>query len=632
MNLKHIKVAIAGFFIFLCMLVPAGALEISDLDNPKITEAFVDGLVHPLMKNHQSLSGVISIVKDGKVTFSKGYGFQDLEGRIPVDPAKTLFRPGSISKLFVWVAVMQMVEQGNIDLDGDVNTYLKTFQIKDTFPGQPITMRHIMTHTPGFEESGFGLMTEEGQPQEPMAEKLARLQPGRINPPGTHSSYSNYAASLASLIVANISGLEFTEYVQKNIFDVLGMKSSSFNEPLPENLQKNMAVGYAYGGGAYYEKSFDILGAFTGAGGLSSTANDMTAFTQAIMNGGEYKGGRILKPATVGQMLTRNFSHDDRMMGMALGFYEVEHNGVRLIGHGGDLPVFHSDLKIDLENNIAFYLSFSGTGGATVRSAFVEAFYQTFYPVDVPEITPPTDFSERAAQYGGNYQYWRSGFTTIEKVMKLFSEIAIIPTANNTLRLVAGPFSGEYVEIEENLFREVHSLKKMAFQENDLGEITGFVVDGVPFMSLYKIPTVEKTNFHYIFLALSAVVFLGVFLRLAYQFSVFKALQGVEKKVALSSVIVAGANILTIVMLGLVLMFCLSAFDFEIPLLFRAWLVMPFIIVGLGFYQLYNTILVWRNGLLKSVWARARYSLVTICALFMAWFYYFWNLLGFNYF
>lgn len=243
MRYRFIIPLVVAFLVFTGLTVRATALDISDLDNSKITESFVDGLVLPLMKNHQSLSGVISIVKDGKLIFTKGYGFQNLEDRIPVDPAVTLFRPGSISKLFVWVAVMQMVEQGKIDLDGDVNIYLKTFQIKDTFPGQPITMRHIMTHTPGFEESGFGLMTEEGQPQEPMAEKLARLQPGRINPPGTHSSYSNYAASLASLIVANISGLEFADYVQKNIFDVLGMKSSSFIEPLPENLQKNMAVG-----------------------------------------------------------------------------------------------------------------------------------------------------------------------------------------------------------------------------------------------------------------------------------------------------------------------------------------------------------------------------------------------------
>ncbi|HKX55730.1 MAG TPA: serine hydrolase domain-containing protein, partial [Xanthomonadales bacterium] len=164
-----------------------------DVTDPAVVEAFVDGVVKPTMKENHSPSGVVMVMKDGQVVFAKGYGYIDVEQRIPVDPVTSLFRPGSISKLFTWVSVMQLVEQGKLDLDADVNQYLETFKIEDTFPGQPITLRHIMTHTPGFEDGGLGyLITNDESRIMPLAESLAKYQPDRINPPGTHTSYSNY--------------------------------------------------------------------------------------------------------------------------------------------------------------------------------------------------------------------------------------------------------------------------------------------------------------------------------------------------------------------------------------------------------------------------------------------------------
>ncbi|MCH8303283.1 MAG: serine hydrolase, partial [Proteobacteria bacterium] len=131
----------------LLFVIPVQAFNADDLNDPKVVEAFVDGVVKPLMAEGHSPSGVFVLMKDGEVILQKGYGWQNVEERIPVDPARTLFRPGSISKLFTWVSVMQLVEQDRLDLDADINNYLKTFQIKDTFPGQPITLRHCMTHT-----------------------------------------------------------------------------------------------------------------------------------------------------------------------------------------------------------------------------------------------------------------------------------------------------------------------------------------------------------------------------------------------------------------------------------------------------------------------------------------------------
>ena len=630
--LRILMAVMISCLMSLYVSMTAMALEISDLDNPKITEAFVDGLVLPLMKNHNSPSGTVAITKGGKLIFAKGYGFQDIENNIPVDAAKTLFRPGSVSKLFTYVAVMQMVEQGKLDLDADVNQYLKTFQIKDTYPGQPVTMRHIMTHTAGFEDGAIGyLIIEDLSRIMPLAVSMKRYQLERVNPPGAQTAYSNYAVALAGLIVENLSGMEFTNYIQKNIFDVLGMKSSSFKEPLPEHLNKNMAYAYAYEGGKYVEKPFEIISNFSPAGAQSATATDMTIFAQAILNGGEFNGGRILKEETVKQMLTRNFSHDDRMMGMALGFYETEKNGLRFVGHGGSTSYFHSELVIDQKNDLTFFISFGSNGGASVRSAFKTAFYDAFYPQEKMKITPPSDFSARAGKYAGNYLFWRSGFSKLDKVMKLFGGVSVQPTAENTLIVVLGDNASQYAEIDDNFFQKIDGTGKLSFQENDRGEITGLVLDGMPFMSTFKAPFYYTGNFNFAFLGLSMVVFLGVMLRLAYQWSVFRSLTGINKKAAKAAIMVAATNILTIVTGGIVMTIVGSQMFSEIPMLFKIWLIFPMIVTLVGLYNLYYAVLVWKDSLCSGRWARIRYSIVAGCGLFMIWFYSFWNILGFQY-
>ena len=244
---------------------------------------------------------------------------------------------------------MQLVEAGTLDLDTDVNEYLTDFRIRDTFE-QPITLRHLMTHTPGFEDGGLGyLIIEDPDKAVSLAEAMQRYQPERVNPPGTHTAYSNYGAALAGLIVQTASGLPFNDYVQQRIFEPLGMEHATFEEPLPARLADDMATSYDVGSGTFVEKPFEIVASFAPAGALSATGTDMLRFAEAIRNGGELDGRRILQPETVDAMLTRNFTHDDRLMGMALGFYEEDYDGTRIVGHGGDTQWFHSQLGIDLE-------------------------------------------------------------------------------------------------------------------------------------------------------------------------------------------------------------------------------------------------------------------------------------------
>lgn len=631
------RIAFTTLSLLAATVAPASA---ADLDNTEALEAFVDGVVEALMQTNKSPSGTVAIARNGQLVLARGYGFEDIEARERVEADRTLFRPGSVSKLFTWVSVMQLYEQGLVDLDTDVNEYLETFQIKDTWD-EPVTLRHILTHTAGFEDGALGyLIIDDPDRIMPLSESMARYQPERVNPPGKQTAYSNYATAVAGLIVENLSGLGFADYVRSNIFEPLGMDNASFEEPLPSPLDENMAGSYAIEAGRFVEKPFEIISNFGPAGALSATATDMIRFGQAMLNGGELDGSRILRQETVDLMLSRAFSHDERLMGMALGFYEQEQNGVRLVGHGGDTQWFHSYLGIDLENEITFFVSFGSSGGSTVRSAFTPAFYNEYFPVEVERPEAPEDFSARAGRYAGAYGFWRSNFSKIEKALGLGGVVQVAPTEDNTLMLAFADSAKQYAEIGPNLFQELNpavsliagfSPRLMAFQENDAGEITGFVLDGLPFMSLRKLPIVATPSFNFALLGVSFAVFFFVLMRRWYRRAYIRELPEADRSATNVASVVAGINLLTAIAGAVVLSIVGDQLFSGIPALFSAWLVLPIIATISGVYLAYRAVRVWQGGLLAGGWERIRYSVVAACALFMGWFFYYWNILGFQY-
>src|SRR5829696_7036836 len=160
--------------------------------DPAELEAFLDKLLGKEMEKHHIAGAAVSVVKDGELFFAKGYGDADVENHIPVDPERTNFRIGSIAKLFTWTAVMQLAEQGKLDLDADINTYLD-FRIPDTYP-QPITLKDLMTHTAGFEDLYYERLAKDPNDLLPPREWLISHMPARVRPPGKVAAYSNYGA------------------------------------------------------------------------------------------------------------------------------------------------------------------------------------------------------------------------------------------------------------------------------------------------------------------------------------------------------------------------------------------------------------------------------------------------------
>ena len=310
--------------------------------------AWLDGYLPYALKTGDIAGAVVAVVKDGEVLTARGYGYADVAARKPVDPKLTLFRPGSVSKLFTWTAVMQQVEQGKIDLDADVNKYLD-FRIPPR-EGQPITMRNLMQHTAGFEEQAKGIISED--PKAPGFETLLKAwTPVRVFAPGTTPAYSNYGASLAGYIVQRVSGEPFDSYLEKHIFEPLEMKHSSFRQPLPPELAPLMSKGYRVASGE--PGAFEIVGPAP-AGALSSPGEDMANFMIVHLQGGEFRGKRILSAATAEMTHNTPLTMLPPLNRMELGFFETNINGHEVIGHLGDTEYFHTSHNLFMKENAAF--------------------------------------------------------------------------------------------------------------------------------------------------------------------------------------------------------------------------------------------------------------------------------------
>jgi len=405
---------------------------------PQMTEqdlsAFFDGMV-PLQIQQDDIAGmVVAVVKDGKVLFAKGYGYSNLKKKTPVSPATTLFRVGSVSKLFTWTAVMQLVQEGKINLDADVNQYLD-FHIPETF-GKPLTMRDLMTHTPGFEEALKDLITANPKKIPTLGEYVKTHLPRQIFPPGTIGAYSNYGATLAGYIVQRISGEPFDEYIERHIFQPLAMNHATFQQPLPANLAPDMSQGFLRASGG--PKPFEIVTPAP-AGALSVSALDMTHFMIAQLQGGTYNGAQILNPATVQEMHTRQYAPDPRVNGMCLGFYEDSRNGHRVIAHGGDTVYFHSDLHLILDADTGLFVSYNSLGNSPVlpRGPLYQQFMDRYFPYQPPQTTPVATAPQDARAVSGTYIASRRPQTNIFYLFALLAETSVSPGKNGTLS-VAG--------------------------------------------------------------------------------------------------------------------------------------------------------------------------------------------------
>jgi CubicO group peptidase (beta-lactamase class C family) len=408
--------------------------------------AFIDGIV-PLQLAKDDIAGaVVVVVKDGQIVFEKGYGYADVKAKRPVSPSATLFRVGSISKLFMWTAVMQMVEQGKLNLDRDVNDYLD-FRIPTTYP-QPITLRNLMTHTPGFEEAVNDLFVPKATDMVPLPGYVKAHLPARIYPPGTVPAYSNYGATLAGYIVQRVSGMPFDDYIERNIFQPLGMRSSSFRQPLPRLM---------------HSRQFGLV---------------------PSMNG-----------------MDLGFYQESRSGHMIFG-----HGGDTVFFHS-DLHLM-PDAKLGFF--VSYNSAGREESAGTARAYLAEKVLERYFPYTPPAAAPPANTAADAAAVAGSYLASRGWETSFMKLASVLGEVRVSAKADGTIEVNA--FKGlngkvkKWTEIEPMIWREVDGQSRLAFRHDAAGRWE-MVVD-FPAIVFMQAPLLENSRFVTTTLVVIAVIFL----------------------------------------------------------------------------------------------------------------------------
>lgn len=460
----------------------APALVKSDVD------AWLDGYMPFALRRGDAAGAVVVVVKDGAVVTQRGFGYADVATRRPVDPETTLFRQASVSKLITWTAVMQLVEQGKIDLDRDVNAYLD-FRIAP-FDGKPVTMRNLMTHTGGFEEVQRGLNSYDPAKIPSLGAALKRQVPHRIFAPGTTPAYSNFGTSLAGYIVERVSGLSYDDYVERHIFAPAGMARSSFRQPLPAALRPLMASGYMLGSG---EPGKFELSSFTPSGAMTASGADMGRFMIAHLT----DGGALLKPATAAQMHNTILRLIPPLNGMALGFYEQNINGRKALSHAGDSLNFHSQLWIFPEEKVGIYMSMNAAGmqnvSGPIRSHLFEAFADRYFPFAQQDgRVDAATARDHARMMVGTYNKTRRLESSFLKAMELAGQVTVSLDRDGGIVLSVAPgLDGKprkWVEIAPFVWREQDGKMRLAAKV-EKGRVVRFSVDsGSPYIAFDRVP------------------------------------------------------------------------------------------------------------------------------------------------
>ncbi len=446
-----------------------------DITDNSLVEELFDDLIPTQLEERNIVGATASFVKGGELIFSKGYGLSNKLISKPVNGNETLFRIGSVSKTFTAVAVLQLVEDGLLDLDVDVNNYLTDFEIPETY-SNPITIRHLLTHTAGFEETPYPVIYSSILEVDDIEDILATGMPDRVHPPGEIVAYSNYGLTLAGYLVEIMTRKHFADYVDEEICIPLGMNSTTFMQPLPLDLHVEMSEGYDSNEDAGF---FEFISVYP-AGSCSSTAIDMSKFMLMLLNNGIYNGTRILENSTIEIMLGANFVSHEKMQGVGLGVYDMDANGYNVVGHGGDTIFFHSKMFLMPDYDLGVFVSYNSRNGVYATAELFYKFMETFFPFDDIEITPLKNYKRRVNRFEGFYVTTRRTYSDKPQIEeKEWLSDGFYLKAKHGHLVIEGVSGIDFVEVEPLFFRESSGnfSYSIAFFEDEKGRITHLISD-----------------------------------------------------------------------------------------------------------------------------------------------------------
>jgi CubicO group peptidase (beta-lactamase class C family) len=604
------------------------------LTDPAELEAFMDGLVEAQLEAYHIPGATVAVVKDDALFFAKGYGYADLKKRERVSADRTLFRIASISKLFVWTAVMQLVEQGKLDLNTDINNYLTDFKIPNTY-AQPITLTHLMTHTAGFEENAIGLFAKDKGRLLPLGEILARELPARVRPPGEVASYSNHGPGLAALIVETVSGSSWDDFVEKNILNPLSMAHTTFRQPVPEPLSADLSKGYSFKNGEFHQESF-VYVPMAPVASASTSATDMARFMLAHLDQGQLGNSRILKAETARQMQNSLFRHAPDVNSMAHGFHDQSRNGQRAIGHGGNLIYFHSMLVLLPEMRVGLFVSYNSEGGKTPAVLTYEMFMDRYFP-PVHEPAPPQvkDSKKRLRRFSGTYFSDRRDHHRFTKIGAMLGTVKVKIAEDGVLKTI-GSKATRWIETAPLTFREEFGLRTLVFREDQSGNITHMFVGDRPYIAYERVRIQDLPNLHIGLFIVSALLFFTTLVSWPFAAAIrwrYDVKPDPQKRIPPSAYLTAWTASLLFMVVAVLLSIGLgnpNAITFGIPAWIKVMLALSIIYAILTAGTFVYAVVIWKLNR-GNLWGRIYYTVVMLALISTLWQLNHWNLIGFWY-
>lgn len=500
-------VAAAGAVVLACncAIAQPSAASMANPTARELTRAdlepWLDGFFPYALRQADIAGAVIAVVKDGEVLLQKGYGYADVAKRAPMDPERTILRVGSISKLFTWTAVMQLVEQGKLDLDRDVNGYLD-FDVPAAF-GKPITLRHLMTHTAGFEERNKQYRIASSAQRSPLGAYLHAVPvPERIYAPGEVPAYSNYGTMLGGYIVERVAGEPFMDYIERHILAPLAMERSTFRRQLSERLRTDLATNYRRASGEPLPP-YDEVPEGAPNGDLTSTAADMSRFMLAHLQQGRHAGHSLLQPDTLQAMHAYAFVPLPDAQPIALGFFRADYNGHRIIGHSGDKSGFHADLQLLPDAGVGYFIAVNSDGAGGVigaayklRASFFPQFMHRYFPASVSAPVPQQSTTgtaiEHAQMAAGEYEMSRRPTGDFMKALYLIGRATIEANEDGTIETPAflsfqNGRQQRWQEVAPFVWREIGGRTQLNMQVVS-GRVQAWLPDNVSGVVLERVP------------------------------------------------------------------------------------------------------------------------------------------------
>lgn len=462
-------------------------------------EAWLDETMAAQLERHHVPGATVVVVEGDDVLLAKGYGYADLEADRRVSADETVFSVGSTGKLVTWTAVLQGVEDGRLDLDRDVNAYLADSRVAvaPTY-SEPVTLRHLGTHTAGFEDVFAGMVADDPDEIRPMGEILAAQQPARVSPPGAFVAYSNYGTALAGHLLAEASDTGFVDHVDERIFTPLGMANTTYAQPLPARLEPHRAIGYTYQNGAYQAHPPLVWTLPPEGGSLRTTGTDMGQFMLAHLNEGAVGSERILTADSVRELHSRQVTKSERvpeLNGMAYGFIEMDRNDERIVGHWGDTPRFTSLLALYPERDVGLFVVYNSPGGGAARFELLDAFTDRYYPrSDTPVVEPPDGATDRARTLAGDYRSLTVSTSSWERVLGVTTRTYTVEATDDgylaTSRL--GAPTRTWVERRPGVYEAVGGTDLLVFAFDESGRATHLFFDSFGPATYERVPWYES--------------------------------------------------------------------------------------------------------------------------------------------